>query len=184
MLEVSVPCAGCGGPVGFGQSKCRACGVALSRDARLALHERLTASSSDYRELQDNISSARTVLLVIAVIYIAIGIIGYVVHGRSLVNSPEEDAVARGVLIESVLTSVVFLACWYGARTMPLPAILGGTALWLGLQAVGAAVLSVSLLSGLWGKAVALILLGRGILASVRANAFRRRLQKAGEAPS
>ncbi len=179
MLEVTIPCSKCREPIGFGQSKCPSCGATPSPDERLALHERLTASSSDYRDLQEHIHSARTVLLIIAGVYLAVGGLGFLIHGRALVTTPHEDALAWSALIGDTLIAAAFLACWRAARAAPLAAILAAIVLWLGLQALAAATLSVSLLSGLWLKAVAAILLLRGVVASARASAFRRKLESA-----
>jgi hypothetical protein len=78
MLLVTVPCEKCGAPLGFGLRKCPRCRAAVSRDARRALHARLAASSEDYRDLQNQISSARAALLVASLMYLVVGVIAFV----------------------------------------------------------------------------------------------------------
>jgi len=86
MLHVTVPCEKCGAPVGFGARKCARCGVGVSREAQRALHARLEASSEDYRDLQNQISSARSALLV-ASLMDAYSILAWVISHR-----PDVDA--------------------------------------------------------------------------------------------
>ena len=179
MLQISIPCQKCGKPIRFREYRCAACGAPLTRDGRRALHERLAAASSDYRALQDNISSARTVILIIAVSYAGYGLIQYLTSLTAPVNLPEELAQERALLVQNLLIAAAFLVSWRLARNSPLLAILGGVAFWIVLQALGAIVVSTSLFAGLYFKAVAVILLLRGIYASVRANLFLSKLLRA-----
>lgn len=179
MIDISIPCETCQKPIRFGPAKCPGCGAVPSRDARAALHERLVASSADFRELQDQISSARSVLLILAVVYVGYGILGFLVQARDLVTTPEETAAATAMLVQNVLLGATFLGGWRAARSVPLAAIVTATLLWLALQVLGAVAVSMSVFAGLWLKAVATILLSRGILASVKANRYLRRLQAA-----
>jgi len=178
MIDVSIPCEKCRQPVRFGPAKCPACGNVPSRDARLALRERLVASSADFRELQDQISSARTVLLILAAVYAGYGLLGFLAQARDLVSTAEDTALAIAGLVENILIGIVFMGAWRAARSAPLPAIAAATLLWLALQVLGAVAVSMSIFAGLWIKAVAVILLGRGILASVNANRYLRRLRE------
>jgi hypothetical protein len=139
----------------------------------------LAAASSDYRELQDHTSTARTVLLLIGLVYAAVGVMTFLVQSRALGATPEDDALARAALIESIVTAVAFLVCWRTARGAPVLAIAAATFLWLGLQTFAALASPASIFSGLWLKAVAAILLLRGMVAGARAKMLLRKLTKA-----
>jgi hypothetical protein len=178
MIDVSIPCEKCRKPIRFGLSKCAACGSIPSRAARAALRERLAASSADFRELQEHIHAARTVFLILALVYLAYGALSFMIQSRSLFTTPEDDAAARAAMLENVLIGVTFVACWWAARAAPLVAIVSATCLWLGLQIVSAIVVSLSIFAGLWLKGVAAILLVRGIVASVKANNFLRKVRE------
>ena len=181
MIDVSVPCVKCGQPIRFGVSRCAGCGTKPSPDARAALHERLAASSADYRDLQEHVSSARTVLLILAAVYVGYGTLSFFAQQTAPVLTPEDAALARAELLESLLFGLTFIACWRAARTAPLSAIVCATLIWLALQAAGAVAVSMSIFAGLWVKAVAAILLVRGIIASIQAKNFLRKLRVAAQ---
>ena len=88
---------------------------------------------------------------------------------------------ARAELLENLLFGLTFSACWRAARTSPLAAIVTATLIWLALQAAGAVAVSMPLFAGLWVKAVAIILLVRGIIASIQAKNFLRKLRVAAQ---
>ena len=160
---------------------CPGCGAIPSRDARAALRERLVASSADFRDLQDQISAARTVLLILALVYVGYGALGFLAQSNALVSAAEEAIAARAALIQNVLIGAAFIACWRAARSAPLPAIIAAALLWLGLQVLGAVAVSLSMFAGLWVKGVAAILLLRGVVASAKANSFLRKLRLAAQ---
>jgi len=181
MIDVSVPCEKCRAPIGFRPSKCTRCGAIPSRDARAALRERLAASSADFRDLQDQISAARTVLLILALVYVGYGTLGFLAQLNALVSTADEAIAVRAALIQNVLIGAAFVICWRVARSAPLSAIIAATLLWLGLQILGAIAVSLSLFAGLWVKSVAAILLLRGIVASAKANRFLRKVRVAAQ---
>jgi hypothetical protein len=139
----------------------------------------LAAASSDYRDLQEHIGSARAVLLIIALVYLVIGIVTFLAQNWTPAATPEVDAFARAAVVGSMLIAVAFLVCWQLALRAPVLAISIATLFWLGLQVEAAVVSPLSIGAGLWVKAVAAILLVRGIFASARAHAFLRKLKKA-----
>lgn len=179
MIDVSVPCEQCRSPIRFGSSKCPGCGAVPSRDARNALRERLAASSADFRDLQDQISAARSVLLILSLVYVGYGALGFLAESRAVVSTAEEVMAVRAALLQNVLIGGAFVVSWRAARDAPLPAIIAASLLWLGLQVLGAVAVSVSLFAGLWVKGIAAILLLRGIVASAKANNFLRKLRLA-----
>jgi hypothetical protein len=175
MLEISVPCQRCGSALRFGESRCKSCGSAPSRDVARALHERLLAASTDYRELQDNVSSTRAVLLIIALIHAASGVIAFVAQARSAFL-PDEMVEARARLAENLLISAAFLAAHRWAAKAPIAAMASASAAWVVLQLAGQLVVSLSSFAGLWIKLVALVLLLRGLSSSLKAQRFLKRL--------
>lgn len=177
MLEITVPCQSCGEQVRFGYSKCAKCGAVVSRAAKHALHARLAASSDDYRELLDQVSSARTALLIASLLYLVIGAIAFVGSSGAHVT-PEHDWAVGGAFLVNALVASAFLGLWWLARTRPAFAMASAVVLWLAFQALLAVVFPVAVRSGLWMKGVVAILMIRGIIAAFRAHAFRRKLQR------
>jgi hypothetical protein len=179
MLDVSVPCEGCGEAIGFGSTKCRRCGLRLSRAARGALHDRLAASSEDYRDLQAQILSGRTVLLVAALAYLVFA--GF--WGPELYSEwpPEEGSLLAVAFLLDVALGATLLLCWLVSRFWPATGLLLASGLWLATQVV-LIVVSVLLgspflvFSGLWLKGVVAILMIRGIVAGLRARSLIQRL--------
>jgi hypothetical protein len=171
-MLVSVPCEGCGEAIGFGQRKCKRCGQRLSGAARSALHARLAASSEDYRDLQAQILSGRTVLLIAALAYLAFASF----WGPELYKEwpPDEGGLLLVAFLIDVSLGSAFLLCWLVSRFWPATGLLLAAGLWLATQA---ALLTVSVLvgsyflifSGLWLKGVVAILMIRGIVAGIRA---------------
>src|SRR5437870_1169595 len=102
LLDISVPCGKCGGPVGFGAKKCVKCGTKPSRDARAALRARLLASSDEFRELDAHVDSASVVLLLIALLHFAYGLIAFVVSQRAPVLSAADTTEAGALLGENL----------------------------------------------------------------------------------
>jgi Na+/proline symporter len=176
-LDVSVPCGTCGTPITFGVARCAKCGVVVARDVKAALHARLAASSADYRELQDRISSARTALLVASSMYLVFGVFAFVAAMTSP-STADEDAFARLVLATEALMVAGFLGCWWWARTRPALSLVLAALLWIALQVALALIYPRAVVSGLWLKGVVAILMVRGVVAGVRANAFLGKLEK------
>ena len=174
MLHVTVPCEKCGAPVGFGARKCARCGVGVSREAQRALHARLEASSEDYRDLQNQISSARSALLVASLMYLVVGAIAFL--GSSRPDETTPPVIAAAFLIDAVVAAV-FLFLWWFARTRPAFAMLLAAVLWFALQLLLTLTLPVLVWSGLWFKGVVAILMIRGIIAALRADVFLRKLR-------
>jgi hypothetical protein len=172
MLDVSLPCEGCGEAVGFGHRKCVRCGLRLSSAARSALRARLEASSEDYRELQAQILSGRTVLLVASLAYL--GFAGF--WGPELYKEwpPEEGSLLAVAFVLDVAVGTSLLLCWVVSRVWPATGLLLAAGLWLATQV---ALLAISVVvgsyflvfSGLWLKGVVAILMIRGIVAGLRA---------------
>jgi len=181
MLEVSVPCEGCGEAVGFGQPRCTRCGLRLSRATRSTLHARLAASSEDYRDLQAQILSGRTVLLVAALAYLVFAAF----WGPALYKEwpPPEGALLAVAFMLDVVIGATLLLCWLVARRWPATGLLLAVGLWLAAQV---ALLAVSVLigsyflvfSGLWLKGIVAILMLRGIVAGLRARSLVARLTR------
>jgi hypothetical protein len=177
MLDISIPCEQCGGPIGFGLKKCGKCGTAPSRDARAALRARLMASSDEFRELDQHIGSASIVLMLIALLHFAYGSIAFVVSQRVPVVTAADMTEAGTLLAQNLAIAIVFLACWGFARGFPAAAIAVAISFWLFLQ-VGAMMLSpTAIFVGLWVKAVVLILLVRGAIAGIRAARYLSKLR-------
>src|SRR5687768_9727335 len=132
MLEVSLPCEGCGEPIGFGQVKCLRCGLRLSSSARSALHARLAASSEDYRDLQSQILSGRTVLLVAALAYLVFAAF----WGPALYTEwpPEEGVLLAIAFVLDVALGATLLSCWLVALRWPATGLLLAVVLWLATQ--------------------------------------------------
>jgi peptidoglycan/LPS O-acetylase OafA/YrhL len=175
MLQVTVPCEKCSAPVGFGSRKCPVCGASVSKDAKRALHARLAASSEDYRDLQNQISSARTALLVASLMYLVVGAIAFL--GSAQPDETTPPIVGAAFIIDAVVATV-FLLLWWFARTRPAFAMLLAAVLWLALQLLLSVTLPVLAWSGLWFKGVVAILMIRGIIAALSANVFLRKLRK------
>jgi peptidoglycan/LPS O-acetylase OafA/YrhL len=178
MLQVTVPCEKCSAPVGFGPRKCPRCGASVSKDAKRALHARLAASSEDYRDLQNQISSARTALLVASLMYLVIGAIAFL---GSFEPDETTPPIVRAAFFIDAVVAAVFLFLWWFARTRPAFAMLLAAVLWLALQLLLSLTLPVLVWSGLWFKGVVAILMVRGIIAALRANGFLRKLRGAAQ---
>jgi hypothetical protein len=181
MLDVSVPCEGCSEAVGFGQPRCPRCGLRLSSTARSALRARLEASSEDYRDLQAQILSGRTVLLVASLAYLVFA--GF--WGPALYEEwpPEEGSLLAVAFVLDVAIGASLLLCWLVSRVWPATGLLLAAGLWLATQValLAASVLMGSyflIFSGLWLKAVVAILMLRGIVAGIRARSLVGRLNR------
>jgi len=179
MLDVSLPCEGCGEAVGFGHRKCVRCGLRLSSAARSALRARLEASSEDYRDLQAQILSGRTVLLVASLAYLVFA--GF--WGPELYKEwpPEEGSLLAVAFVIDVAIGASLLLCWLVSRVWPATGLLLAAGLWLMTQValLAASVLLGSyflIFSGLWLKAIVGVLMIRGIVAGLRARRLVARL--------
>lgn len=179
MLEITVPCRSCGAPLGFAQSKCGGCARAPSRAERAALRARLSASSEDFRALDDQVSAARTVLLMVGLAYLAQAIFGLVFSRRAAFTDPELDAAALAQALYGLALGAVFAGCWLVGRAAPLSAIAAAIGAWLIVQLLSASVpISASMFAGLWFKAAVTILLARGLFAAVRAQRMLSELRR------
>jgi len=138
----------------------------------------LAASSEDYRDLQNQISSARTALLVASLMYLVIGAIAF--SGSSQPNETTPPILGAAFFIDAVVATV-FLFLWWFARTRPAFSMLLAAALWLALQLLLSLTFPVLVWSGLWFKAVVAILMIRGIIAALRANVFLQKLRGAAQ---
>jgi hypothetical protein len=179
MFDVTVPCQGCGEQIGFGQLKCSRCGSKVPRELTAALHERLEAASSDYRDLRDSIASARSVLLIGALVYLANGVLAFAASNRRQFESEEDHELSLYLLLFDVVCSAVFAAVWWFAKHRPALAILLAGAFYVSIQALVALAIPSTIVTGLWIKGIVVILLVRGMVAAIRANtllkAFGRR---------
>jgi hypothetical protein len=183
MLEVTVPCEKCGKPVGFGSRTCRECGAPLSAAAKAALHARLLTSSNDYRELQNQVSSARTALLVASLMYLAVGLIASLASWRLAATTIDSAPELAPTLVNAVF-AVLFLSLWWLARVIPTTAMLLAAILWLVLQLLLTWAMPDLAWRGIWFKGVVAILMIRGIIAGFRAGAFLRKLRAAVPPPA
>lgn len=175
-LVVSVPCASCGVAIVFGQSKCTQCGAKPSSEARAALHERLAAASEDYRDLQSQIVSGRTALLVASLVYLGTSAFGLFLTENATFKDDEAVAAAREALLSNALFACLFLGFWWLSKHKPTLGLLSAAAVWLVSQLLILLLDPLSGFSGLWVKGVVAILMIRGIIAALRANLFTRRV--------
>jgi hypothetical protein len=171
VLEVTVPCQGCGAALGFAERRCRQCGARPTREVSDALHARLSAASADYRDLQDQISAARTVLLLLALTHLALVVLAYAHVERSPFPAPELEASMRLLLLTDLALGALFAVLWWLGRRFPAVSMFAGTGAWLLLQTTLFVFSSpLSLFAGAWLKGVVLILLLRGLVAGVKAH--------------
>lgn len=189
MLDVSVPCAGCGAANRFGELRCDGCGARVGRDARDALHARLEASSDDYRDLMTQVNAGRAVLLVASLAYLAfvgVSLPAFLASGD--VEPGAHQLLVMGFVVDVSIGST-FLVLWAAARRHPAMALLLAAALWLAAQLM---IVVVSLLAGaylliftgLWLKVVVAILMARGIVAGIRARQIVAGLKRASAKPA
>jgi peptidoglycan/LPS O-acetylase OafA/YrhL len=148
----------------------------VSRELRDALHERLEASSSDYRELRDGIASARSVLLIGALVYLANGIFAFAASSRRQFETEEDHELSLYLLLFDIVCGTVFAVIWWLAKNRPALAILLAGVFWVAIQALVAIAIPATIVTGLWLKGIVVILLVRGIVAAVRANAVLKSL--------
>lgn len=173
-----MPCQGCGEALGFGDQRCPKCSARPTRDVRDALHARLSAASADYRDLQDQISAARTVLLLLALVHLAVVVFAYLHVERTPFPAPELEASMRLLLLTDLALGGLFAVLWWLGRKFPATSVFAATGLWLLLQATLFVFSSpLSLFAGAWLKAVVLILLLRGLIAGVKAHRYLTRLK-------
>jgi hypothetical protein len=171
MSEVSVPCAHCSAPITFRDEACPACRKGIPGPLRAALEARLEAADEDFRDMLSSVRSA-TILYAghAAIIFF---------FARNASMAPEQrgaaaaDALALGP--DFVLAAAIF-ACFLWARRAPGPATGTALAFWIGVQAITALFAPLTIFQGVPFKLVILFLLGRGVLAALRASAVRKRL--------
>lgn len=158
----------------------------MPRALESALEDRLEAADEEFRELRGHVRSASMVLLVLAVLYAAFGLVAWFAGlAIDLVPSSSTEREEAWIsLAANLAMGGGLFGCFLWARRSPLPAIGAAAVLWLAAQ-VGVVVASGQplfywLLSGLgwYGvmKLVTLLLLARGLLSGWRAARMRERL--------
>lgn len=182
-MLVSVPCS-CGAEVGPMDARCRACNAPVSSEQREALDAALEAAHSEFRDARQQVQRAATVLLVVGLIYVAFGLLSYLVSaGTEFTPLTQEESSTRvTALVENVVLGCALLGCYFAARRAPGRAFLVALGLWLAnrllVLAAAPATLFLAFVSApgvalLMGRIVVLALLVRGLLAARRLNRIR-----------
>lgn len=188
VLDVTVPCPACPGWIRFGDRVCPSCRAPVAREIAAALDERLEASDEDYRDLKGHVRTASGVLLVLAIVYAALGLIGWYAGAASDLAplTADERAEAWLSLVSNLAIAAVFVGCFAWARRSPLRALGVATAFWLVVQLAvmgsGGRSWFYAFLAGFGWYGIAklgtLFLVARGLLSAWRAAMLRERLSK------
>src|SRR5262245_43238630 len=74
VMTVSVPCSRCRSEIVFGSERCGACGEAVTRDLKVALEERLAATSVEFRTMRNRLREAAVLLFCLGALRIGFAI--------------------------------------------------------------------------------------------------------------
>lgn len=168
-LDVSVPCGSCSEPIRFGMDQCGKCSAEVSEDLRSALHARLEASSSDYRELVRHTRGATTVLVILGGFHLLLAAVAAFTSGP-------EGSLASSLAMLYGLVATSFLAFAAVARKATLLALVGGIAVWFAYNAWLVALDPRNLISGMFPKVVSFVLLVRGAVSAYSARQTLRQM--------
>lgn len=177
-MLVSVPCD-CGAEIGPVETRCRACNAPVTRETREAIEAALEAAHSGYREARQQMRRSATFLLVVALMYLTIGLLAYVVSGGTeLAPLTEEESRNRlTALIENLVIGGTLLGCHYETKVAPRASFLVALGIWVAARAAAfaaapsaffVAFLSASGVGLVMGKIIVFVLLIRGVLAAHR----------------
>jgi len=141
---------------------------------RRALEERLEGSSEDFRGMRNRVREVGILLFILGLLTLVLG-------GFIFVSSPETtDPVQLGSeRIALAFNGLVCVAMLVAARLVdrhPQKTILAVFIGWLLLQIVVAVFFPLALFTGLFGKFLALVILGRGFVSARAADKFRKGL--------
>jgi hypothetical protein len=180
--DISVPCASCTAPVGIAHAACSSCGARLPAELRASLLARLEAADEDYRDARERTRSASVLLLVVALLHLAVGVIYFMLQrSASMVETADSSAAALVASGQTLLAGVVLLGCFSWSRRSPEAGIGAGVVAWLGMLVLPVAIspatffasfLSASGVGLLFAKLMVLVLLVRGLLAARAARAI------------
>ena len=183
-VEISVPCASCGGPIRFGMRRCAACGAKVPRALGAALEARLEAASDEYHALITNQRIASATLFVLGGAHIVSGVFLFVMGERTeLAPSAAATAGAIVVLVINAVIGLLLLACAALSKSRPLIAITAALVVWIGIRVVGGTVLldlplvsAQAMVRDLVARVFVVALLVRGLYAALKAHSMKRKL--------
>jgi len=190
--DISVPCPGCSEPLRFGDRACPSCRRAVPRASRAALDARLEAASGDFRDLKDHIRSASVTLVILALLYVGVGILAYLVESSSepALPTPQELLEARVSLATNLAVGAGLGACFFWARRRPASALTTALMVWLLAQVPALLVSRAPVLLFMAthprpavASLLALALLVRGVFSALRAERLRSALRRSSEPP-
>jgi hypothetical protein len=159
---VSIQCSVCHGQIRLGDQLCPACGRTLTEDELDALRRRWEGSDPEAARLGNAVAYGRATLLAVAGLSFIEALI-YGVIGESL------PTLAFGGVI-----SASMIALFFWGRRRPLPAMVVGVAVFLGLQVLATIVSVAALAQGFLLKIFVLGAFAGGIGAELN----RRRQEK------
>jgi cytochrome bd-type quinol oxidase subunit 2 len=162
-LVVSVPCAGCNTPIGFGMDACAGCGAAVTRRLRRTLDERLEATGGEYRVLRERIRRAQVYLFGVG----GFQLLATLAFGRS----------TTAVILGIALAALVLVGASQLERH-PKTVIVAVVVPWTALQIL-AVITSPATLWSVFGKIVMVGMLGMAFLAARAAERIRKRIASA-----
>jgi hypothetical protein len=161
-LVVSIVCSTCPGQIRLGDTRCPSCQRPVTSEETDALRRRWEASDPEAARNADSAAYGRYTLVIVAGLTVVEGL-AYGVVGQSL-----SAAVFSGVVTAAMLG----LFLWSARR--PLPALVMGTSIYVGLQLVAVAS-PWDLFRGIIIKLFVTIALVGGLLAELR---LRRRTRQ------
>ncbi len=178
LVQVTAPCGGCSADIRFGERRCVACGAPVSRAVTQALDRRLEAADPAFRGLANDVSSAASVLLLVALGHVGFALFRYYVAHDPGMAAAVEGTGTRTAVVGDLGVSAAMVGCFLWARRAPLVALTVALLVWLSIQSVTISVGGVVIISGwlLLVRIGILVLLIRGIVAAVLARRLRARL--------
>jgi hypothetical protein len=128
VLDVSVPCDGCAGPVHFGERACAACGCPISAVTGRAIERRLAAASPELRAINDNVATAKWWLFVLALLHVVFGALFFHLRVTLHTDSASVDLAINLLLAAVMVGGAVIAARW------PILTCLLVWLVWVGVQ--------------------------------------------------
>jgi hypothetical protein len=183
LLNVTVPCPSCAGPIGFPDRACPACKAETPSALRDALEARLEGADKDYGEGKAKLRAARSMLLLLSLLSVAMGVGWYALMAMSGFDTRKEHAAELDQFLFEVFVGGALFACFIWAKRKPVPALAAGLVVWVGVQVAKTIEWPLTALPfGLVGflhnflRLAVLLLLVRGLAGAVRGQAIIRRM--------
>jgi hypothetical protein len=174
MTDVSVPCGHCGKAIRFGFDQCPECRAVVSRELKIALGERLEATSSEYRTMRNRLREVAILLVVFGALRVVLAIFLYA-SARDALDESMVAGARLALAVDIVAGCGLIVAARFAAehpRRVAVSVLVG----WLILQILVALSSPLMFLRGLLGRLIWTLALARGVAAAGRAEALHREL--------